>query len=267
MQIKSLLVFVLSSVLLCHAGCATLRTKPELLPPLTDPAGYVQTALSRPQPASLAGIARIAIKANNTSQSYKTAYACILPDQLRLEVLGLFNQPGLYVSANRETGITLFVPSQNAWYRGPATAESMQGISGIRMDPFDIVRTIHGQPPGPVPAQAHTTCTQENGSYMCTLTQAKTVQEVWINPQTGSISRSRLFKNGLAIHDIHYQSFRELDGRYIPEKILVAFDRYATHLEIKLQPPLTDPIEPAQIMLPAPDKTLFLPLHTFWNTQ
>ena len=75
-----------------------------------------------------------------------------------------------------------------------------------------------------------------------------------------------LFENGLAVHDIRYQGFREQDGaRHIPETILVAFDRYATSLEIKLQDPLTDPIEPGQLALQAPDGTVFLPLHTFFE--
>ena len=110
MHLKPLHLILLSVALLCNAGCATLRTAPEL-PPLQDPAGYAQAALDLPQRASLSGIARITIKVQSTSQGYKTVYACIYPDVLRLEVLGLFNQPGLYVSASRETGITLYMPS------------------------------------------------------------------------------------------------------------------------------------------------------------
>jgi len=267
MHLKPLHVLLLSIALLSHAGCATLRTAPGPLVPLQDPAGYAQAALDLPQRASLSGIARITIKVQNTSQSYKTVYACMYPDVLRLEVLGLFNQPGLYVSACRETGITLYIPSRNAWYRGPATAESMQRISGIMMDPFDIVRTIHGRPPGPDPAQADITCTQDNSSYRCTLENKNTVQDIWIDPLSEEITRSRLSENGLAVHDIHYQNFRQQDGRSIPEKILVNFDRYATSLEIKLQNPLTSPLETTQLQLPAPDETFFLPLNAFWDMQ
>ncbi len=267
MHKKPLYLLFLSIVLLCHTGCATLRTTPKPLPPLADPAQFVQTALAVPQRTSMSGIARITIKVKNTSQSYKTVYACIYPDELRLEVLGLFNQPGLYVSANRETGITLYMPSKNAWYRGPAVAESMQRISGIMMDPFDIVRTLHSRPPGPEFTQADITCTQENGKYKCTLKNEEAVQDVWIDPLTGAITRSRLFENDLAVHDIRYQDFRQHDGQYIPEKILVTFERYATSLEIKLQPPQTDPIETEQLRLQAPKETVFLPLNAFWEAQ
>jgi hypothetical protein len=225
----------------------------------------VQTALTVPPHASLAGIARIAIKTGNTSRSYKTVFACSYPDALRLEVLGLFNQPGLYISANTDSGISLCVPSENAWYRGPATPESMQRISGILMEPFDIVRTLHGRPPGPDPAAAQITCTQDNGSYECTLVHEQTVQQVWINPIVGRITRSLLFENGLTVHDIRYQGFREQDGRVIPETIQVLFESYATSLEIRLQDTLTGPIEPGQLALQAPDGTVFLPLHTFWD--
>ena len=266
MHLKPLHLLLLSVALLCNAGCATLHTAPEL-PPLQDPAGYAQAALDLPQRTSLSGIARITIKVQDTSQGYKTVYACIYPDVLRLEVLGLFNQPGLYVSASRETGITLYVPSRNTWYRGPATAKSMQRISGIMMDPFDIVKTIHGRPPGPDPTQADITCTQDNDSYRCTLENETTVQDVWINPLSTKITRSQLFKHGLAVHDIRYQNFRQQDGRSIPEKILVNFDRYATSLEIKLQDPQTSPLETAQLQLQAPDETFFLPLNAFWDMQ
>ena len=264
MHIKPLLTLVLSGVLLCHAGCAAVRTAPEL-PLLPDPAAYVQAAFTVPPRAALSGIARITINAENNSRSYKTVFACSYPDALRLEVLGLFNQPGLYVSANTDTGITLCVPSENAWYRGPATPESMQRISGILMDPFDIVRTLHGRPPGPDPSTAQISCTQDNDSYACTLVHEETVQQVWINPIVGRIIRSLLFENGLAVHDIRYQGLRQQDGRFIPETIQVLFDRYATSLEIRLQDTLTDPIEPAQLALQAPDGTLILPLHAFWD--
>jgi hypothetical protein len=264
MHIKPLIRLFLSGVLLCHAGCAAVRTAPEL-PLLPDPAAYVQAALTVPPRAALSGIARIAVKAENISRSYKTVFACSYPDALRLEVLGLFNQPGLYISANTDTGISLCVPSENAWYRGPATPGSMQRISGILMDPFDIVRTLHGRPPGPDPSTARISCTQDNDSYACTLTHGETVQQVWINPIVGRVTRSLLFEQGLAVHDIRYQGFREQDGRLIPETIQVLFDRYATSLEIRLQDTLTDPIEPGQLALQAPDQTLFMPLHTFWD--
>ncbi len=264
---KPLHLVVLFFVLLCHSGCTTLRTAPEPLPQLPDPVEYAQAALTIPQQASQAGIARITIKVQNTSQGYKTVYACMYPDVLRLEVLGLFNQPGLYISANRQTGITLYVPSKNAWYRGPATAESMRRISGIRLNPFDIVKIIHGSPPGPDPTQADITCTQNNGSYQCRLEKEGSVQDIWINPLTGSITRSRLFENSLATHDIHYQDFRRHDERYIPEKIKVSFERYATSLEIKLQNPMTTPLETKQLQLQAPIGTVFLPLNTFFEAQ
>jgi len=141
----------------------------------------------------------------------------------------------------------------------------MQRISGILMDPFDIVRTLHGRPPGPDPLTAQISCTQDNDSYACTLVHEETVQQVWINPIVGRIIRSLLFENGLAVHDIRYQGLRQQDGRFIPETIQVLFDRYATSLEIRLQDTLTDHIEPAQLALQAPEGTLFLPLHIFWD--
>ena len=266
MHIKPLLTLVLSGLLLCHAGCTAMRTAPEL-PFLPDPTAYVQAALTVPPSAALSGIARITINAENTSRSYKTVFACTYPDALRLEVLGLFNQPGLYVSANTDTGITLCVPSENAWYWGPATPESMQRISGILMDPFDIVRTLHGRPPGPDPSTARISCTQDNGNYACTLGHEETVQQVWINPVIGRITRSLLFENGLAVHDIRYQGFRQQDERTTPETIQVLFDRYATSLEIRLQDTLTDPIAPGQLALQVPNGIVLLPIRAFGDTH
>lgn len=266
MHIKPLLTLLLYGVLLFHAGCAAVRTAPETLPLLPFPAAYVQAALSMPPGASLSGIARVTIKAAQT-HSYKTVFACIYPNALRLEVLGLFNQPALYVSANTDTGITLCVPSKNDWYRGPATPESMQRISGILMDPFDIVRTLHGRPPGPDPATAQISCSQDNDSYACTLESPDAVQQVWINPLTGRITRSLLFEHGLAVHDIRYQGFHQQNGRAIPETIKVIFDRYATSLEIRLQDTLIDPIEPAQLALQAPSGIVLLPIYAFGDTQ
>jgi len=267
MPVKALHLLIVSIVLLLSSGCAALRTAPEALPQLDDPAGYVHNALIVPQGAALSGIARIAIKTANASSSYKTVYACTYPDVLRLEVLGLFNQPALYISAYSQTGITLCVPSQNAWYQGPATVESMRGISGISMDPFDIVKTLHGSPPGPDSAQAEITCTQDNSSYKCTLTNAAAMQTLWIDPHTHKITRSRLSENNLAVHDIRYQDFQQHKEQNIPEKIIVTFDRYATSLEIKLKDPQTNHLDPEQLLLQVPNGSTALPLNAFFKGQ
>ena len=267
MPVKPLHSIILSIALMCSAGCASLRPAADQLPPPEDSAAYVQKALDVPQQACQAGVARITIKVKNTSQSYKTIYASRYPDELRLEILGLFNQPGLYISADRQTGITLYAPSKNAWYRGPATAESMQRLSGILMDPFDIVKTLHNSPPGPKPANSHSTCTQDKDLYKCRLETEGSVQEIWINPLSGHITQSRLFKNGVAGHDINYRDFIQSGERSIPEKILIHFKRYATSLEIKLQDPLTGPLTTEQLNLQAPEGTVFLPLNAFFEAK
>ena len=194
-------------------------------------------------------------------------YASRYPDELRLEILGLFNQPGLYISANRKTGITLFVPSRNAWYRGPATAENMQRLSGIMMDPFDIVSTLHGSPQGPDPAEALITCAQDKDNYLCSIEKQGAVQNIWIHPVYGTVTRSRLFEKGLAVNDITYSDFTRHNGRSIPEEILVSFDRYAASLEIKLPDPMTDPLTTEQLQLKAPGGTVFLPLSSFFEAR
>jgi hypothetical protein len=267
MFMKPLHCAVLSILMLLPVGCATFQPAPGHLPPLADPAGYTQAALRVGHSASLSGIARITIKVGNSSQGYKTVFASRYPDGLRLEILGLFNQPGLYISANRETGITLYSPTQNAWYRGPATADSMQRISGILMDPLAIVRTIHGSPPGPDPEQSRISCTQDNGMYQCRLEEGRVAQDIWIDPPTGTIVRSRLYENALGVHDIRYQDFLRLDEGSIPGKILVTFDRYAASLEIKLSNPLSTPLETGQLRLQAPEGTVFLPLTAFFEER
>ena len=131
MHTKPLLIVLFSMLLLCAAGCATLPKEYAPLPQLPDPAAYAQKTLTVPPQAALSGIARFTFNHRDSSRSYKTVLACVYPDVLRLEVLGPFRQTHLYISANTDTGITLYVPSANAWYRGPATSENMRRICGI----------------------------------------------------------------------------------------------------------------------------------------
>jgi len=250
-----------------QAGCAALRPAPTPLPALADPAGYVQTALSLPEHAGLSGIARIAVTVAGSSRSYKSVFACRYPDFLRLEVLGLFNQPGLYLSALSGRDLTLYVPSENAWYAGSASPESMQRISGIRMNPLDIVRTIHGRPPGPDPATSRITCAQDGDSYACTISQYETVQQVWIDPLSGAVTRSRLYKNGDAVYEISYPKFQQGEGLLLPETILIVFERTDARLEIRLQSTTAGPVDPARLQLQAPANTPVLPLEDFFAAR
>ncbi len=263
MPSKLLIMMMLSGIVLWQAGCAALPTAPEPLPALPDPAAYIQEALRLPPDSALSGIARISVRIAGKGRSYKTVIACSYPDALRLEVIGLFNQPGLYVSANRDSGITLCIPSENAWYRGPATPETMQRISGIRMDPFDVIQTLLGSPPGPDPAAAHSTCAQDGSSYACTLEHDEAVQYLWISPLTGRVTRSMLFEHGLPVYDIRYQNFGQNNGRYSAETVLISFERYATDLEIKLQSPRTAALDPARLALEIPPGTDVLPIADF----
>jgi len=267
MHTKPFLLLIFSIVLLCAAGCATLPTKTAPLPQLQDPAAYVQKALTVPPHAAISGIARLTINTRDGSDMFKTVLACIYPDALRLEVLGPFKQTHLYISANTHTGITLYVPSQNTWYRGPATAGSMQRICGIGLDPFTIVKALHGRPSGPAPETARINCAQDNDRYACTLGEGDTIQTVWIDPLHGNITRSRLSENGREEHDILYRDFQQQGTRRIPETILMLANRYDASLEIKLKDPRTDPLEPEQLALQPPEGTVFLPLHALWNKR
>jgi hypothetical protein len=257
---KKPLLIVLFSMLLCAAGCAALPKKLAPLPQLADPAAYVQKALTVPPQAALSGIARFTVNHRDNSRSYKTVLACIYPDMLRLEVLGPFRQTHLYINANTHTGITLYAPSTNAWYRGPATPGNMQRICGIGVDPFEIVRVLHARPPGPDPETARIDCTQDNGLYTCTLESGDRVQTVWIDPVHDTVTRSRLNENGRDDYDILYSDFQQMGERRIPQTIQVLANRYAAGLEIKLSGSRTDPLNPEQLALNPPEGTAFLPL-------
>lgn len=267
MHLRPLISAVVFAALLFQAGCAALRPAPQPLPVLIDPAAYVQAALSMPEKASLSGIARIAITVSGARRSYKSVFACRYPDLLRLEILGLFNQPGLYISAHAGRDLTLYVPSENAWYAGPASPESMQRISGIRMNPFDIVRTIHGRPPGPDPAASRISCAQDGDSYACRLTRNESEQHVWISPASGAITRSLLYEGGETVYDIRYRTFQQIGDVLLPETILLLFERNAASLEIRLQSAVTDPVDPAKLLLQAPAGTPVMPLQAFFAAE
>ncbi len=265
MRLKTLLSIVACGVLLMQAGCAALRPKPALLPELDDPAAYVRTALNMPERASLSGIARIAVTLSGTNRSYKSVFASSYPDLLRLEILGLFNQPALYISARSGRDLTLYVPSENAWYAGPATPESMQRISGIRMNPLDIVRTLHGRPPGPDPAASRISCAQDADSYACTLTRDASEQHVWISPASGTIIRSLLYEDGETVCDIRYPAFQQVGGMLLPEEVLVIFERSGASLHIRLQSATADPVDPAKLLLQAPSEAPVQPIEAFFT--
>ncbi len=269
MLTKTLTLVLTTCLLLAQAGCSAVRrpAAPGLLSELADPAACVRRALAIPEYSSLSGIARIGITVADASRSYKSVFACSYPDVLRLEVLGLFNQPSLYISAQSGKKLTLYVPSENVWYAGPASRESMQRISGISMGPLDIIRTIHGRPPGPDPATSRITCTLDGDNYACTLAQNNTVQHIWINPLSGTLTRSLLYESGRAAHDIRYLKFQQLGSRTLPAVIMVFFEHNATCLEIRLQSLVADPVDAEKLLLQPPPDATVLPMSSFFTAE
>jgi len=260
MDLKPFVTAAACGILLIQAGCAAMRPAPEPLPGLSDPAAYVQAALTRPNCPGLSGIARIAISTAGSSRSYKTVFACRYPDVLRIEVLGLFNQPGLYMSVQSGRNMTLYVPSENTWYTGPATPESMQHISGIRMDPFDIARLVHGHPPGPDPATSAVSCAQDGDSYACTVRRGAITQRLLINPLSKNITRSQLYEYGLLVYDIDFQRSRQQGASPVSESIRIQYARYGATIEMRLQDVSCVQLTAAQLALKPPEGTPVLPI-------
>jgi hypothetical protein len=141
----------------------------------------------------------------------------------------------------------------------------MQRISGIRMNPLDIVRTMHGRPPGPDPEASRISCAQDGGSYACTLQRGQTVQQVWISPSSGTITRSILYEGGENVCDIRYPAFQLVGGRLFPEEVLVIFERSDARLRIRLQSATADPVDPARLLLQPPADAPVLPIEAFFD--
>lgn len=95
---------------------------------------------------SLQGLAKVRVKTAQGSMSGTQVVIATKPNQLRAETLGPFGTPLLSLATDGEQ-LTVFLPGDNLFYAGEATAENFTRFTRMPLPPVVLVDILLWQPP------------------------------------------------------------------------------------------------------------------------
>lgn len=229
-------------------GCASL---PELREEILPAGAFVEPLQKREREiASLKALAEVRIRVRGREWRFLEAVLLVPPSRLRLEALG-FLGTALVLATDGERLSTHSLLSKE-FITGKATAEHLFALTGIRIPPPYLIRTLTGLPP--LFAKAETlTFLPGSGEYRVETEEGPFLQKLWLRERS-FINRGELYRADELILRFSFEERRSVNGVAFPHRI--AFEQPEEGLSVSvryLTLELNAPIPPASFDLPFPE--------------
>ena len=253
--------FVISALLMFFALCAcSVPERPEksqapLLPELSiDDLLEGQRRCER-LITSLRGLSRATLREEGRSPA-KSSQALLVqwPASARVEILGLLGQPALVTASNGRDLFAMDI-SHRAFYEGEASAENLERLVRLRLDPAELTRLMLMRPRLP----------ETSRLKVSVLTDGYLASGVMQDGETARLrfdSRRHLIKitylaRGETRLDVEYGAFRDfmLGGETVafPTRWQVSFPARKTRVTLQMdKPELNAPLAERLFCLEAP---------------
>lgn len=233
--------------LLLLVGCASLpEPREEVLP-----AGRVIEPLTRREVeiASLKALADVRIQARGHKRRFMETTLLHPPSHLRLEILGVLG--ATLVLATDGEGLYAHSLLSKEFVTAKATADHLSALTGIRIPPPYLIRTLTGLPP--LSAKAETVVfLPGTGEYRVETEEGPFLQRLWLK-EMAVIDRGELYLIDELIFKFSFEDIRRVSGVAFPHRI--AFEQPEEGLNVSVQYltlELNISIPPASFMLPFP---------------
>ncbi|ABA89112.1 hypothetical protein Pcar_1871 [Syntrophotalea carbinolica DSM 2380] len=133
-------LFVLLTVLVV-GGCAPVRPPTSLLPPVSADTLLASLQAGGQRFRSLQGMTALRVTHAGEEHAVKQVLLVRRPDFLRAEVLGLFGQPVLTVTA-ADDRLSALVPGESKFYTGPASSANLYRLVRLPLALEELVPFI-----------------------------------------------------------------------------------------------------------------------------
>ena len=169
----------------------------------------------------LRGIANIQIISNNLNQRIREAIVINGNSLIRLELLNIIGQPSLIMVSDSKT-VTIYNISENSFYHGDASPETIAKITGIYMTPHDIINLITGKQITTDFKITDLSFKNESRQYML---KAQSVdggiyEEIWLDSANLSATEVKRFDDkGMAISFTSFSDYRKVGSHFFPFRI------------------------------------------------
>jgi outer membrane lipoprotein-sorting protein len=166
---------------------------------------------------SLRLVARVTITSAQGRYSTRQTFLWRRPTQLRLDTLSLFGQPIISLVADALQA-SIYYPAENAFFQGPATAETLARVIGLPLDAAEVAPLLMGYI-RPAPASQVATIDLQADDSMVLFRfldgEGGLIQDAWVDPEQVLTRRVlRYAAHALPLVDIVYNDVRLLTDSF-----------------------------------------------------
>ena len=229
------------------AGCVSL---PELREEILPAGAFIEPLKKREaEIASLKALAEVRIQVRGREQRLLEAALLVPPSRLRLEALGLLGT-ALVLATDGERLYAHSLLSKE-FVTAKATAEHLFALTGIRIPPPYLIRTLTGLPP--LFAKAETLAFLPGaGEYRMETQEGLFLQKLWLKDRP-FIDRGELYWADELVLRFRFEDMRSVNGVVFPHRIAFEQPEEGLHVEVRyLTLELNASIPPASFDLPFP---------------
>lgn len=221
-------IFFLPLLLLLGA-CAGL---PVLPPPPSPEELLGQVRLRQQKVEGLKGMAEVKVVSALRRVTIPEVLFARRPASLRAESLGPLGTPQLYLVAD-EGQLSIYIPAENRYHRGTATAGHLSSILPVALPPQEAVEILLGGVPlrGDYERVAVAADRQE-GLWILELESAGEQQRIWVQPGGGEIVKAEFRAPGQS-RRLVFSDFQRVQGILFPKRLL--FTSQAPRLELAVE--------------------------------
>jgi outer membrane lipoprotein-sorting protein len=214
-------------------------------------------------PRALKGIAKVKVKSPEESFSVKEFISAQSPNLLRLETLNPLGHPVFYAVTDGKE-IFIFIPSENKFYRGSASPETLSLFIPLRLSIDELVPIFLGRMPLIDYDDGKVSCEEGDGFYsLQLLTEDRSEKQLLkVSADNLTVMESKTYKQGgELIISVQFGDYEMIGDVLFPKRISVFIPHDETRVVIsykKLE--ILPEISPDAFRLTAPQGIEVVPL-------
>ena len=182
------------------------------------------------------------------------------PASMRVEALTPFGV-GAVVVANGPR-LAIYEPSENTFYRGASTADTLSRFARIPLPPTEAIKVLMGLLPGDGSDFNSPNSVRTEGDLIIATYQLPggTVDELGF--AGGQLRMVRVGgKSGRPAYEVHYDDYRDIGGLQFAHKLEASFLNTGTHLNVRYSGVIVNPtLDDSEFVLVPQDKAKVIDL-------
>lgn len=207
---------------------------------------------------SLTGLGKVGIETWKERFRFSEAFVLQAPSRFRLETLGAFDQPALFLTSD-DREMSLYSKKHNAVYRGIPSQENLFKLSGINLSVDDMIFVLSGNPPilRSINTEWGVFLPEQQLFYLERIAlNENRVQRIWFDTTRSVITylREHQLPSGNLFLEIQFDDYRAAANGYaIPRRILINRPLEETLVNIEYENfSVNQPIDQTLFTFPAP---------------